>query len=147
MKPGTKISGSVCCANPDRLKNVGTLVAAGPGTATISNLAFTNSGTVKITSGTLAAAYPGYRQIAGGALVLTITGPRPGSQFGQLQVGGLAKLAGALHVSAVGGFVPKHKESFSVVLFRTRSGQFTGNSGSPSFGVAYSATTANVVYP
>jgi hypothetical protein len=148
MKPGAMISGSVCCVRPDRVTNIGTLtVAAGSGTATITNLAFTNSGTIKITSGTLFAGNPGYHQISGGALVLAITGTKPGSQFGQLQVGGLATLAGALRVSTAGGFVPKHGQSFAVVLFRTRSGQFSSKAGTPSFTVAYGATAAKVEYP
>jgi hypothetical protein len=147
LKTGAMISGSVCCAKPDHVVNSGTLtVAAGHGTATITNVAFTNSGTVKIASGTLAAGNPGYRQTSGGSLVLTITGTKPGSQFGQVQVGGLATLAGALHVTPAGGFVPKHKQSFAVVVYRTRSGQFGSKSGSPSFNVAYGATAANVVY-
>jgi hypothetical protein len=66
MTPGAMISGSVCCANPVHVTNSGTLtVAAGSGTASITNLAFTNGGTVKITSGTLVAPEPGYRQAAG----------------------------------------------------------------------------------
>jgi hypothetical protein len=145
MKQGAMISGSVCCVKPDRVTNTGTLSVTG--NATITQLAFTNSGTVKITSGTLTAGNPGYRQIAGGVLVVTISGTKPGSQFGQLQVQMAATLAGSLHVSTAGGFVPKHKQSFAVVVYRTHSGQFSSTSGSPSFGVAYGATAAKVVYP
>jgi fibronectin-binding autotransporter adhesin len=203
MKPGALISGSICCVKPDHVTNKGTLtVAAGSGTATVSNLAFTNAGTLKIASGTLAANYPGYvqtsgqTQLAGGTLAAshgveihggtlsgsgTITGSvvnggtvSPGttggalqitgdyqqtamgvlastiagsSQFGQLKVGGAATLAGTLKVNTASGFAPTSHQSFPVLLYRTRSGKFTTDSGSPPYSVTYAATAAKAVYP
>ena len=206
MQGGTTIGGSVCCVSPDNLTNGGTLtVAAGTKTATITNMAFSNSGTVKITAGSLfinSVSYhqsAGSTQLAGGSLsaaqqvsiaggtlsgfgtitgsvrsagtvspsttggVLTvsgtyqqtsagvlssvITGTSPGTKFGQLSVGGQATLAGTLKVSTGNGFTPSHGESFSVLLYHSRSGKFTTLSGSPAYTVTYTSTAAKVVYP
>jgi hypothetical protein len=66
MDAGTTIGGSVCCVKPDHFSNGGTLtVAAGTKTATVTNVAFGNSGTVKITGGTLAIGSLSYQQSAG----------------------------------------------------------------------------------
>ena len=52
---GVLLRGSVCCVTPPKVQNNGTLIGdAGSGTATISLLAFTNSGTLDVHSGTLA---------------------------------------------------------------------------------------------
>jgi len=66
MGPGTTVGASVCCVHPDHFSNGGTLiVAAGTKTATATNLAFSNSGTVKITGGTLFVNSVSYKQTAG----------------------------------------------------------------------------------
>jgi hypothetical protein len=66
MAAGTTVGGSVCCVKPDHFSNGGTLiVAAGTKTATAANLAFTNSGTVKITGGTLFVNTVSYKQTGG----------------------------------------------------------------------------------
>jgi hypothetical protein len=206
LNTGTTVGASVCCVTPDTFSNGGTLlVAAGTGTATTSNLAFTNSGTVKVNGGTLAINTLGYKQTAGstqlaggavtaakqmniskgtlsgfgtitgsvlnggtvapsttggvlkitgaynqtsaGTLSSVITGTTPGTKFGQLSVGGKATLAGTLKASTGNGFVPGHGQSFSVLLYHTRSGMFGTLSGSPPYTVSYTATAANVVYP
>src|SRR5215472_5908441 len=188
MGPGTTVGASVCCVHPDHFSNGGTLiVAAGTKTATATNLAFSNSGTVKITGGTLFVNSVSYKQtagatqLAGGALsaaqpidiaggtlsgfgtitgsvqnagrvspsttggvlkitgayqqtktgVLTsvLTGTSPGTKFGQLSVGGKATLDGTLKVSpGNNGFNP-HGKSFSVLLYKSRSGKFATLSG------------------
>ena len=99
----------------------------------------TTGGVLKITGA--------YNQQAAGTLSSVITGTTPGTKFGQLSVGGKATLAGTLKASTGNGFVPSHGESFSVLLYHTRSGMFGTLSGSPSYTVGYTATAANVVYP
>jgi hypothetical protein len=206
MNAGTTVGASVCCVAPDTFSNGGTLiVAAGTGTATITNMQLSNGGTVKVNGGTLAINTLGYEQTAGstqlaggsitaqkqmniskgtlngfgtitgsvlnggtvapsttggvlkitgaynqqssGTLSSVITGTTPGTKFGQLSVGGKATLAGTLKVSTGNGFVPGHGQSFSVLLYHTRSGTFGTLSGSPSYTVSYTATAAKVVYP
>jgi len=205
MGPGTTVGASVCCVHPDHFSNGGTLiVAAGTKTATATNLAFSNSGTVKITGGTLFVNTLSYKQaagatqLAGGALsaaqpidiaggtlsgfgtitgsvqnagrvspsttggvlkitgayqqtktgVLTsvLTGTSPGTKFGQLSVGGKATLDGTLKVSPGNGFNP-HGKSFSVLLYKSRSGKFATLSGSPAYTVSYGPAAAKAVYP
>ncbi len=206
LKTGTTVGASVCCAAPDTFSNGGTLiVAAGTGTATVTNMQLSNSGTAKVNGGTLAVNTLGYKQTAGstqlaggsitaqkqmniskgtlsgfgtitgsvlsggtvapsttggvlkitgayqqtssGTLSSVITGTTPGTKFGQLSVGGKATLAGTLNVNTGNGFVPGHGQSFSVLLYHTRSGTFGTLSGSPAYTVSYTATAANVVYP
>ena len=54
MKTGTTVGAGGCCVSPENFSNGGTLVvAAGTGTATTSFLQFSNSGAVKVNSGTL----------------------------------------------------------------------------------------------
>jgi len=66
MNTGTTVGASVCCAAPDTFSNGGTLiVAAGTGSATTTNMQFSNSGTVKVNGGTLAINTLGYKQTAG----------------------------------------------------------------------------------
>lgn len=206
MGPGTTISAGNCCTSPDRFTNGGTLtVDARKSAATTTNLAFSNSGTVKIDTGTLSIGTLSYHQTAGatklaggslasakqiniaggtlsgfgtitgsvqndgtvspsttggvlkitgayhqtssGVLSSIITGTSPGTQFGQLNVGGQATLAGTLNVSTGGGFTPGHGQAFSVLLYHTRSGTFATRSGHPSYTIAYRATAAKVIYP
>jgi len=67
MGAGTTIGASVCCVKPDQFINHGLLVvAAGTKTpATVTNMSFSNSGTVKLTAGTLFINTLSYRQSAG----------------------------------------------------------------------------------
>jgi hypothetical protein len=66
MKTGTTVGAGSCCVAPENFSNGGTLiVAAGTGTAATSLLQFSNSGTVKVNSGTLAINSLGYKQTAG----------------------------------------------------------------------------------
>ena len=83
-----------------------------------------------------------------GVLTAALLGPAAASaSFGQLSVGGKATLAGTLKVNTGNGFVPSHGQSFSVLLYHTRSGMFGTRSGTPAYTVTYTATAANVVYP
>jgi hypothetical protein len=66
LNTGTTVGASVCCVSPDTFRNGGTLlVAAGTGTATVTNMQLSNSGTVKVNGGTLAINTLGYKQTAG----------------------------------------------------------------------------------
>jgi hypothetical protein len=66
MQTGTTVGGALCCVAPDKFSNGGTLVvAAGTGTATVTNMQLSNSGTVKVSGGTLAINTLGYKQTAG----------------------------------------------------------------------------------
>jgi hypothetical protein len=125
MRPGTTVGASVCCVKPDHFSNGGTLtVAAGTGTATTTNLAFSNTGTVKVTGGTLAIGTLSYQQaagatqLAGGALSAVkqininggtlsgfgaITGSvRNGGTVSPSTTGGVLSISGAYHQTSTG---------------------------------------------
>jgi hypothetical protein len=66
MEAGSSVGGSVCCVKPEHFTNGGTLkVAAGRARATATNLAFTNSGTMNIMSGTMVIGTLSYQQTTG----------------------------------------------------------------------------------
>jgi hypothetical protein len=139
----TQLAGGSVSAAQQMNIAAGTL--SGFGTITGSVL---NGGTVApSTTGGVLKITGGYNQKSSGTLSSVITGTTPGTKFGQLSVGGKATLAGTLKVNTGNGFVPRHGESFSVLLYHTRSGMFGTLSGSPSYTVSYTATAANVVYP
>ncbi len=139
----TQLAGGSITAAQQMSISKGTL--SGFGTITGSVL---NGGTVApSTTGGVLKITGAYQQTSSGTLSSVITGTTPGTKFGQLSVGGTATLAGTLKVSTGNGFVPSHGESFSVLLYHTRSGTFGTLSGSPAYTVSYTATAANVVYP
>jgi hypothetical protein len=139
----TQLAGGSITAAQQMSISKGTL--SGFGTITGSVL---NGGTVApSTTGGVLKITGGYNQTSAGTLSSVITGTTPGTKFGQLSVGGKATLAGTLKVNTGNGFVPGHGQSFSVLLYHTRSGTFGTLSGSPSYTVSYTATAANVVYP
>jgi hypothetical protein len=111
MHAGTTVGGSVCCVAPDHFTNGGTIVvAAGTSSAASTNLAFSNSGTVKITGGTLAVGTLSYQQtagstqLAGGSLSaakqVKITG---GTLSGFGTVTGSVRSGGTVSPSTTGG--------------------------------------------
>ena len=139
----TQLAGGAVTAAKQMNISKGTL--SGFGTITGSVL---NGGTVApSTTGGVLKITGGYNQTSTGTLSSVITGTTPGTKFGQLSVGGKATLAGTLKVNTGNGFVPGHGQSFSVLLYHTRSGTFGTLSGSPAYTVSYTATAANVVYP
>lgn len=56
-----------------------------------------------------------YQQFATGTLELQLGGTTVGTQYDQLNVAGLAFLSGDLDISLVGGFVPKHGDTFHLL--------------------------------
>jgi hypothetical protein len=139
----TQLAGGAVTAAKQMNIAKGTL--SGFGTITGSVL---NGGTVApSTTGGVLKITGAYNQQSAGTLSSVITGTTAGTKFGQLSVGGKATLAGTLKVNTGNGFVPGHGQSFSVLLYHTRSGMFGTLSGSPAYTVSYTATAANVVYP
>ena len=128
MQRGTTVGGSVCCVKPDHFSNGGMLtVAAGTGTATATNLAFGNTGTVRVTGGTLAIGTLSYQQtagatqLAGGALSaaqqIHING---GTLSGSGAIIGSVRNGGTLSPSTTGGVL-----KISGAYRQTRTGMLT----------------------
>jgi hypothetical protein len=88
----------------------------------------TNSGTITLGPGDTLSVTGAYTQTAGG-LRVQIGGTPASGQFGKLAASGAANLAGTLTVSLVNGFTPGVNQSFPVVTFASRNGDFTTNNG------------------
>jgi hypothetical protein len=70
-----------------------------------------------------------YVQTSSGALGIVLRGTAAGTQYSQLKVGGLATLDGTLDVSLVNGFTPAANDTFQVLTFGSRIGDFALKSG------------------
>ena len=123
----------------------GRIVGAGAIMANVTNaavLAPTGTGTIAIT-GT-------YAQTASGTLAIELGGTPAGS-FDQINVGGAATLDGTLAISLVNGFTLQNNQSFPVLTFASRAGDFAANSGLTQGGITlsknYSATTLTLTTP
>ncbi len=120
--------------------NGGTL-SAGSGTSTgtvdIQKGALAGSGTINANVANAGQVNPGgtgapgvltvkgnYSQSATGTLNIEIGGLGSGTQYDQLVVSGTVTLGGTLSVRLINGFVPNLGDSFQVLLFGSRSGDF-----------------------
>jgi hypothetical protein len=70
-----------------------------------------------------------YTQTAAGVLDLGVGGANAGTDFDQLAVGGTATLGGTLNVSLINGFEPVPGDTFQVLTFGARSGDFVLENG------------------
>ncbi|HHY58280.1 MAG TPA: hypothetical protein GYA08_22910, partial [Chloroflexi bacterium] len=70
-----------------------------------------------------------YTQLPTGNLVIGLQSADPAAGFDRLQIGGQAVLSGTLTIERPTGYTPVNGESFPVVTFASRSGQFTAISG------------------
>jgi hypothetical protein len=70
-----------------------------------------------------------YTQGASGALNIEIGGLTVGSQFDRLQVSGSAALNGTLNISLINSFMPSGGNSFQILTFGSRSGDFATYNG------------------
>ncbi|MBI4331411.1 MAG: hypothetical protein HY673_09035, partial [Chloroflexi bacterium] len=137
-------SGSLFTANPTYTQTAGT---------TTVNGAFAASGGVNINGGTLSGsgtitgnvsnagvASPGsspgilnitgnYTQTASGILNVEIGGLTPGDQFDQINITGSASLDGTLNVTAINNFTPAGGNSFQIMSFASRTGDFAAKNG------------------
>jgi hypothetical protein len=66
-----------------------------------------------------------YVQDSTGALAIELGGNTPGSGHDQLVVNGTATLAGKLDVSLINGFKPTLGQSFTILTYGSRSGEFS----------------------
>jgi hypothetical protein len=87
---------------------------------------------------------------AGASVRLALGGTTPGSQYDRLQVEDVAELGGTLQVSLKDGFTPQAGQSFTVMTYESRVGQFATVDLPPlPFGllwdVQYGATSLRLV--
>ena len=141
MKTGTTVGAGACCVSPENFSNGGTLiVAAGTGTATSSLLQFSNSGTDKVNSGTLAINSLGYKQTAGSTQLAggSITAAQQmniskGTLSGFGTITGSVLNAGTVAPSTTGG-VLKITGGYNQTSTGTLSSVITGTTPGTKFG-------------
>jgi hypothetical protein len=83
-------------------------------------------------------------------LGVSLSGPDLGSGYAQLQVSGNATLAGELEITLTGGFEPQVGESFVILTFGSRSGEFaqiagTGAGPGKMFRVEYNSNNVTLM--
>ena len=132
-----------------QFNNAGLVVKTGAGTDSNLNLPVFNGGTIEVVLGTLAV-NGSYTQTAAGALTVHLAGLTPGTQFGRLQVNGTAMLDGTLNVVLDDGFSPAAGDSFRILTFSSRGGDFATENfpdlgDGLSFSPVYDATGLNLV--
>jgi hypothetical protein len=117
----------------------GTLAVSGPGTANIQAGTLMGAGTITGNVTNAGQVSPGnspgsltitgnYTQSSGGTLNVEIGGTGAG-QFDRLQVSGTATLDGTLKITTLNGFSPSPGNSFQVLTFAARSGDFATVNG------------------
>ena len=107
------------------ISNAGTFrKSGGTGTTNISGITFNNTGLVDVVSGVLNFG-SGYTQTSSGGLNIGISGIAPGTQFGKVVVSGQAVLGGALNVIFMNGFQTSVGNSFQVLAYGSRTGNFS----------------------
>ncbi|MCK6623443.1 MAG: Ig-like domain-containing protein, partial [Calditrichia bacterium] len=118
----------------------------GSDTIGVGTAAFLNNGNVKPGSSpgmlTISGTYP---QSAAGTLHIEVGGYTPGVQYDRLKVVGAAQLSGTLKVVLANNFVPAIGDTFKVMSYTSRAGQFAAFvpptiGGQPMFDLEYKST-------
>jgi len=132
-----------------QITNQGTLYASG-GALNVSALA-TNAGVLRAGIGRVISIVGNFTNGVTGTVHIDFSGSGA-SEFGRLSVSGATTLAGTRNLNLINGYSPAQGDSFGVISFGSRSGQFTTINGAVigdgnQFAPAYSATglTLNVV--
>ncbi len=120
VQTGGTLTGNLQLAQ-STLQGNGTIVGNIQNGGTVQPGTSTGAGTLTVTGN--------YGQFAAGALNLNIGGLTAGSQFDQLAVGGSAMLAGTVNVSLASGYTPNIADSFKVLTFAARTGDFQTYNG------------------
>ncbi len=111
------------------INNSGTLnKTVGTGASAFdTNWVVNNTGTIDIISGTLQFAQ-NYTQTGTGALTLKLAGTGAG-QFSRLTTSAQANLAGTLNINYGIGYTPANADTYQILSFGSRSGDFTTKNG------------------
>jgi hypothetical protein len=87
-----------------------------------------------------------YTQAADGVLNIELGGLTPATEFDQLKVSGSATLDGTLDVSTINGFIPGSGDSFQVLTYVSRTGEFgTVNGNGQNYMVNNNPTNVTLV--
>ncbi|MGH2544386.1 MAG: hypothetical protein ACRDIB_16460, partial [Ardenticatenaceae bacterium] len=131
--------------NDATFNNAGTFIKSAGDSISYMYPAFTNSGSVSVVSGELRF-NGGFSQSATGVLHVQIGGLTPITDYDQFIVTGQATLDGTLNVTLMGGFVPEPGDSFEVMTFNSRNGEFaTVNGNGQDYIVNYTNTDVTLI--
>ncbi|HYC60119.1 MAG TPA: hypothetical protein VEK79_11200 [Thermoanaerobaculia bacterium] len=111
---GGNMGGSSVALNGGTLSGNGTITADVTNGATLSP--GTSPGAITISGN--------YTQTNAGTLAIDLGGTTPATQYDQLNVTGTATLNGTLNVAFFGGYIPTGGETYDVLNFASRSGDF-----------------------
>src|SRR5262249_40107703 len=122
----TQVDGILTTTNSTVSLTGGTLKGTGTITANVTNAAsFAPGGSPGILT-----ISGNYTQTSAGTLNLEIGGTSASNpDFDRPQISGASSLSGTLNVSLINGFVPAPPQSFRVMTFGSRSGDFTTENG------------------
>ncbi|MGO9919871.1 MAG: beta strand repeat-containing protein, partial [Isosphaeraceae bacterium] len=87
-----------------------------------------NAGTIDLAAGTIGVNGT-YTQETTGTYDVGVSGTSAGSQYGQLNVTGQAAVSGTLSVSLTNGYMPTLGDSFSILTFGSKTGDFSAELG------------------
>jgi hypothetical protein len=90
---------------------------------------FTNSGTLTVGPDSTLTVNGTYTEASSNSFTIQIGGSPASSQYGQVNVSGQAALTGTLHVELVNGFGPTQGDSYTIMSFAGRNGNFTKITG------------------
>ncbi len=97
----------------------------GSGTLDVSGIAFTNAGIVipGTSPGTLTIT-GNFPQATTGVINIELGGTAAGTEYDVLAISGDATFAGTLNVSLIDPFVPGEGDSFEIITYGSRTGEF-----------------------
>ena len=82
-----------------------------------------------------------------GRLAIKVKGTVAGAEYGVLHVTGAARLDGTLHIEPMDDFVPLPSQSFTVMTFGSRTGEFAAVTGLDAYDIAYTGTSVTLTVP
>lgn len=124
----------------------GSFIVSNGGNATASQISISANGVIKGNGSLTGAVFnsgkvrPGlssgilsisgnYSQQQAGSLYMELGGISPGSQHDQLQISGTTSLNGTLNITTINGFSPSIGQSFTLMTYASRIGQFSNITG------------------
>jgi hypothetical protein len=145
---GTSVAAGATLASSGNVKlNGGILIGSGTVVSTVTNAGIIAPGS-QSSAGVLTV-NGSYTQTSTGTLNLKIGGTTAGTQFDQLQISGAAVFAGTLNLSILNNFVPAIGNTFALIGFASRTGDFATENGRTQgarlFDPGYTTTGLNLL--
>jgi hypothetical protein len=118
-----------------KLSNVGSLRLANG--ADTGSVAIENGGTLTVGNSAGQANTGPFTNLPTGTYVVEIGGTTLGTEYDNLDAGGVAFLAGTLEVDLINNFVPSAGDTFEVLSYTFKNGQFDALIGEVDFGPGF----------